>query len=201
MEKPSHFFQFEVSGSLLALFVLAGALLFAAGCATPESNPPTPRPNFGYADFYADPPLDGFWKVDERNAQRSEFRVLYSEYKAPTHGVLRLELSPGRHRLRLALLNLATEGPVEVELEIVDQKITPVRVNLGASGSTYVREVEDKARDSGRRRKATDSQHQVFKLTPEVGVPQNYLPKGTMRGLHSTLQPPKPPLPPYHHAL
>jgi len=179
MKEPSHI-HFEISGSLAAPLVLAGALLFAAGCATPEANPPTSRPNSGYADFYADPALDAFWKVEEWDAQKSEFRVLYSEYKAPTHGVLRLEMSPGRHHLRIGVRNLATQGPVEVDVEIMDQKLTPVRVKMEVSGSTYVREVEDKLRRPGTRRKVTDSEQQVFKLTTETSAPQNYQPKDSV---------------------
>src|SRR5262245_11568882 len=103
------------------------ACLVVTGCATPEANPPSPRADRGYADFYAEPPLDVYWKVEEWDSQKSDFRVIYSEYKPPPNGVLRLEFAPGKHRLRLTFRNLATEGPVEVELQIDAQKITPVR--------------------------------------------------------------------------
>jgi hypothetical protein len=162
----------------------ASALLFATGCATPESNPTTPKADRGYADFYPDPPLEVYWEIDEVSPENSESRVLYSRFKAPENGILRLEMSPGPHQLRVSFSNLATEGPVEVKVQIEPQKITPVPVTYSAAGSTYVREVEDKMRDPGRRRKVTDSQYQIFKLAAQTRAVEEYQPKQSMNYAH-----------------
>ena len=160
--------------------VIGTGLLVGLGCATPEANPPSPRAEKGYADFYADPSMDVFWKVDECDDQGTVCRVIYSEFKSPLNGFLRLELPPGQHHLRLTFLNLTTEGPVLVQVPITSQKITPVRVVRVAAGSTYVREVEDKLRHPGRRRKVTDVDTRVYKLTPEVQDAVSYQPKERM---------------------
>jgi hypothetical protein len=166
---------------LFCVCLLVGiGLLIGPGCATPEANPSRPRANRGYADFYADPAMDVFWKVDECDDRGAVSRVIYSEYKSPMNGFLRLELPPGRHHLRLTFLNLTTEGPVPVEVPITSQKITPVRVVRIGAGSTYIRDVDDKLRHPGRRRKVTDVDVRVFKLTPEVQDTASYQPKERM---------------------
>jgi hypothetical protein len=160
--------------------VVGSGVLLGLGCATPEGNPATPKANKGYGDFYADPPLDVYWKAEECDDKGSTLRVVYSEFKAPANGILRLELAPGTHRLRLMVMNLATEGPVEVQVPITAQKITPVRIRRETAGSTFVREVEDKMRHPGRRRKVTDVDNRVYKLTAEVGDTVAYQPKERM---------------------
>jgi hypothetical protein len=161
-------------------FVIASALFVGLGCATPESNPASPRDDKGYADFYTDPPYDVYWKVQEFDGKASAPRVIYSEFKSPADGILRLALAPGTHHLRLAVLNLATEGPVEVQVPVTAQKVTPVRVRRETAGTTFVREVEDKMRHPGRRRKVTDVDNRVYKLTPEIRAAESYEPKAHM---------------------
>src|SRR5262249_24390335 len=103
-------------------------LLLQAGCSAPEVNRAAPRTDKGYADFYPDPERQIYWEIDLWDAQTSQFKPFYTKFGAPDHGILRLELAPGRHRCRITVLNLATKGPVEVEVEIVPQKIIPVRL-------------------------------------------------------------------------
>src|SRR5262245_10610802 len=140
---------------LSSALVASALLLVLSGCATPEANPPAPSAKKGYADFYADPSRDIYWKIEQWDPRASKFKSFYSKFGAPTNGFLRLELAPGRHRLRISFVNLSTEGPVEVDVEIVPEKITPVQVNYAVAGDTYVRSVEDKARHGGRRREVT----------------------------------------------
>ena len=165
-------------------WIAVGGLLFAAACATRESNPSRPSANHGYVDFYADPPLDVYWKIEQLDRQESVSRVLYSEFKAPSNGVLRLELAPGTYHLKVAFMNYATEGPTEVDVLVTPEKITPVRIKHEAAGSTYVRDVDDKARNPGRMRKVTDYQQQIYKLAAEAGAPEGYQVKERMSYAH-----------------
>ncbi len=164
--------------------VTSALLLLLAGCATPEVNPSAPRTDKGYADFYPDPAREIYWEIDLWDAQASQFKSFYSKFGAPDHGILRLELAPGRHRCRITVLNLATKGPVQAEVEIVPEKITPVRVQYEAAGDTYVRSVDDKLAHGGRRREVTDYQHQIYRLSAVAQAPEAYHPKQKMPYAH-----------------
>jgi hypothetical protein len=152
-----------------------------AGCVTSEVNPPAPKANKGYADFYAEPAGEICWRIEERDDRTTQFKQLYSKFSPPEHGIVRLELPPGHHRFQITFLNLATEGPVEAEVDIVAEKICPVAVRRESGGETYVRTVEDKARHGGRRREVTDDQQQIYRLLPIPQPTQGYETKDKMR--------------------
>jgi len=155
-------------------------LLGTAGCATPEANPPTPKTNKGYADFYAEPAGEICWRIEERDDRTAQFKQLYSKFSPPEHGIVRLELPPGHHRFQITFLNMATEGPVETDVDIVAEKICPVAVRRESGGETYVRTVEDKARHGGRRREVTDDQQKIYRLLPTPQPAQGYQTKDKM---------------------
>jgi hypothetical protein len=160
--------------------VASALIVLLAGCATPERNPSAPRTEKGYADFYPDPAREIYWEIDLWDASTSQFKSFYTKFGAPKLGFLRLELPPGRDRCRITVLNLATKGPVEVEVEIVPEKITPVRLQYEAVGETYVRSVDDKVAHGGRRREVTDYQHQIYRLSAATQLPEAYQPKQKM---------------------
>ena len=168
--------------SLLNLgLILAMLVLVAAGCATSESNPLKPRSNRGYADFYAEPAGDVYWRIDEWDQESSEFKQRYSKFGAPEHGIVRLELAPGVHRFRITFLNMATEAPVDTDVAIVPEKVSPVALRRMPVGDTYVRSVEDKVKHAGRRREVTDDQQQIYRLVPRSLTPEAYQQKAKMR--------------------
>jgi hypothetical protein len=120
------------------LLALAVTALWAAGCATQDANPPQPRSNTGYVDFHADPPDDLGWEVSRFEERSQTFQRVYSELKPPSGGVLRLAFAPGLHRLRITFLNRVIAAPVEIEVEVQDGKITPVRVTFTPAATTLV---------------------------------------------------------------
>jgi hypothetical protein len=120
----------------LLLFALLA--LWASGCATQNVNPPQARANMGYADFRADPAGELYWQVERFDDHAQVFQKVFSELEPPTGGLLRLAFAPGRHRLRVTFLNRVITQPAEIEVEVQDGRITPVRVVLTSAGTTQV---------------------------------------------------------------
>jgi hypothetical protein len=121
------------------LLMLAAVGLFVTGCASPNVNPPQARANTGYVDFHADPSAGLCWEVARFDGRSQSFNRVFSELDPPSGGVLRLAFAPGRHRLRITFLNRVIAKPAEVEVEVQDAKITPVRVTLIEAGTALVR--------------------------------------------------------------
>ena len=76
-------------------------------------------------------------------------------------------------------MNQAIEAPAEVEVEVREGMITPVKVTVEQGDTTYVRVVDDRARDV-HRNKVTDSQQQRWKISAAAQPPVPYTPKGQM---------------------
>jgi hypothetical protein len=155
------------------------ACLLAAGCATGHKLD-QPQPGLGYLDFYLDPAYEAYWQVERWNDQKAGFKVLYSKLEAPIDGVLRLPMPPGLYRLRVNIQNLTAEGAVEVMAQTTAGRVTPVHVRRESIGSTYVRDVEDKARQPYRRRKVTDYDYHVFRLTATAEASVDFQPRDAM---------------------
>lgn len=128
LPKPSQF--------LLSLAVIG--LLFVTGCASPNVNPPKARANTGYVDFHAGASDELNWQVSRWDDRSRDFRLVFWDLDPPPAAILRLAFVPGRHRLRVALLNRVITKPVEVEVEVQEGKIVPVRVTLTEAGTTLV---------------------------------------------------------------
>src|SRR5215469_12957568 len=112
----------------LKLLVMLGACGFlVAGCASGDVNPTQASANKGYVDFYTEPLADLCWQIERFDERSRDFRQIYWKAEAPSAGVLRLALAPGAYRFRISLLDLGTTGPAEVQGEVVEEKITPVR--------------------------------------------------------------------------
>jgi hypothetical protein len=120
------------------LLMLAVIGLWVPGCATQNVNAPQARANTGYVDFRADPTGKLSWEVARFDDRTQCFKIVFSQLEPLPDAVLRLAFAPGHHRLRVAFLNRVITKPVEVEVEILDGKITPVRVTLTASGTLLV---------------------------------------------------------------
>jgi hypothetical protein len=74
-------------------------------------------------------------RFDER---AQAFQKVFSDLNPPPGGVLRLAFAPGHQRLRVTFLNRVISNPAEIEVEVQDGKITPVRVTLTATGTALV---------------------------------------------------------------
>ena len=125
-------------------FLLLFALLALGvpGCATPNVNPPQARANTGYVDFQADPSAELCWDVARFDDRTQDFKSVFSELDPLADGVLRLAFAPGHYRLRVTFLNRVITQPAEIEVEVQDGKITPVRVTLTETGTAFVQTKE-----------------------------------------------------------
>lgn len=125
-----------------------GLLLFAlwlTGCATANVNPSQPRAGTGYADFHPAEPEELWWEVSRFDESSQSYQKVFSELTPPKDGFLRLALAPGLHRMRITFLNHAIAKPAEIQIEVQDGKITPVRVALTDAGTVSVRTVDQNA--------------------------------------------------------
>jgi hypothetical protein len=123
----------------IPLLLLSAVLaLWVSGCATPDVNPPSARANTGYVDFHADPAEELCWQIERFDDGAQRFKTAFSELNPPVVGVLRLAFAPGHHRLRVTFMNRVIVQPAEIEVEVQDGKIIPVRVTLSAAGATQV---------------------------------------------------------------
>lgn len=120
------------------LLGLAGAGIWGSGCATRNVNPPQARANTGYVDFYSAPPDELFWEVARFDERTQNFKTIISEFAPPPHGVVRLALTPGAHRLRVTFLNRVIANPVEIAVALQEGKLTPVCVTLTSAGTALV---------------------------------------------------------------
>lgn len=132
--------------SIQALLPVVAIGLSAQGCATGNVNPPKARANTGYVDFHAGASAELSWEVSRWDDRSRDFDLIFWDLDPPPGGILRLAFAPGRHRLRVAFLNCVIKKPVEVEVEVQDGKILPVRVTLTEAGTTVV---ETKSQERG----------------------------------------------------
>jgi hypothetical protein len=168
---------------------LAAFGLWVAGCATPNVNPPRARANTGYVDFHAASSEELCWEVSCFDDRFRTNKVLFSELKPPPGGVLRLALAPGRHRLRVTLVNRVIVKPAEIEVEVQNGKITPVRVTLTEAGTALV-ETKEFSRGGtakgryGRRTKFGSDESVTYAISAVADAPVSYQLKERMPYAH-----------------
>jgi hypothetical protein len=121
-------------------YPLAVALLtlLASGCASSNVNAHKADADAGYVDFYTDANLGLAWDVQEASADGGDFETLFSDVTPAAGNVLRLPFVPGRHQLRVTLLNRVVAKPVNMDVVVESGKVTPVRIFLTEAGSTVV---------------------------------------------------------------
>jgi len=174
---------------LLCLCFLLLAPWLLSGCATPDVNPSQARAHTGYVDFHADAANELYWQVERYDDRAQSFKTIYSELDPPAGGFLRLAFAPGHHRLRVTFLNHVITKPTEVEVEVQDGKVTPVRVALTAVGTAQVetREVNYGGTAKGRygRRTRIGSDETIrYDLSATTSPPISYQPKERMSYEH-----------------
>jgi len=148
-------------------------------CASPNVNPPQARANTGYVDFYADAPDEFAWQVEEFDNDNQSFKRLFSDFEPPPGRILRLALSLGPHRLRIASMNYFTRGPAVVDVEVKDGMVTPVHLSLIVEGTGRVERKEQQLRATakgyyGRASKIHTDESAIFRITAEASAPVPY---------------------------
>jgi hypothetical protein len=154
--------------------------LAIAGCSSPNVNPPAPRAHTGYVDFYTDSSLGLSWEV-KRFEPGGKLKPVFTKF-APVQGtILRLAAPPGRQRFQVWFINITTEGPQAVEVEVKEGQVTPVHVALTAAGTTSVERKNYSYRGSAkgyaRGTKITSDQSGVFRIEAAAEAPQPYRPQ------------------------
>ena len=167
------------------VLALAACALGLAGCATSEINPARARANTGYVDLHAKLSPDLSWEVALFDERAQDFRRLVSDWEPPKNGILRLELAPGSHRLRVACLNRNTTGPIEFPIAVEDAKITPVRVTFTKAGTSLVETEETSTGGTvygryGRSTKITGTEEVRYQLSATAEAPVTYQQKAQM---------------------
>lgn len=152
-----------------------GLLLLASGCASPDVNPKSARSGRGYVDLYTVPKSDVWWKVDVFLKQEQTFKEFTVEFKAPDQDILRVEARPGWHKARIAFVNAVVEAPAEIDVEVREGMITPIRVAMEPAGTTFTQSREDRVRWEESRVKTYDQQ--VWKISATAGAPVPFAPK------------------------
>ena len=160
------------------------SFLAITSCSTPNVNPPSPRANTGYVDFYTDSAVDLSWEVKEAEQSRDKLRTVFSDLNPVEGNTLRLATAPGMHRFEVWFLNLVTEGPQSVEVRVDNGQITPVHVTLTLRGSTSVDQKQYRfggsAKRYGRGTKFVTEQNQVFQIGVAAQPARPYQPKEQM---------------------
>jgi len=158
--------------------------LALTGCSTANVNPAAPRAHTGYVDFYTDTDMGLSWEVKRADDGAGEMRVVFSEFQPVRGTILRLAAPPGSHRFQVWFTNQVTEGPQTVQVQVLEGKVTPVRVTLTPVGSTSVQRKDYSFRGSakgyGSGTKVVSGQSAVFAIGAVAGSPQAYGPKERM---------------------
>jgi hypothetical protein len=155
----------------LVIFILASTIW--PGCASHNVDPPVARAQTGYIDIFDPEGRALSWEIRDVRGQRS----LYTEYKAKSE-IVRLALPPGSYALKITVLNAAISNPATSEVQVVDGKVTPVRVRLLENGTTQVESKHTQVPGRyTRRTKITVDETQNFRLEAEALPSIAYSPK------------------------
>ena len=168
---------------ICARLLFLALLLTLAGCATSEVNPKVPRTKTGYVDFYVGTNAPISWEVSEFDPKRNDYKSVFSDIEPSPDRVMRLAFTPGHKRLRVAIINRVTKGPVPFEVKVDDGMVTPVHVSFAAAGSTRVKDKDILmgAKIKGRRGiKVTYDVSAVYQVSVEPDTPKPYLVKEQM---------------------
>ncbi len=165
-------------GSTLHALAFLGLLAVVAGCSSPNVNPPSPRANTGYVDFYTDSNQNLSWEVKRAGENTNDMRTVFSDYKTMPGNILRLATPAGNHCFQVWFMNLVTTGPETVIVEVANGKVTPVHVTLKPAASASVQsqsyEYRATARATRRVTRITMGDQQAFDIGLVAASPQDY---------------------------
>jgi len=145
----------------------------AAGCASPDVNPTRAKPGTGYVDFYADDDAGLCWQIGQLGKDPGHGKPLVGEFRARTNEIVRVAFPPGEYRFTLSFLNRVIEKPAKVTVDVIEGKITPVRLILDETGKTLIESRETRMGASytrtGRTTKVRATEGATFGIRAEVG--------------------------------
>jgi hypothetical protein len=169
----------------LPTLAIALASLALGGCSTSNPNPPTPRANTGYVDFYTDSSLGLTWEIkcaEEGNVD--QLRTVFSKMEPVPGTTLRLASSPGLHQYQVWIMNRVTAGPQPVQIQVENGKVTPVHVTLSPVSTNSVQSKKfgfrPSAKGYGRGTKIVSEESEVYDINAAAGSPQPYQSKESM---------------------
>ncbi len=158
--------------------------LLAAGCASPNVNPPVAHSHVGYVDFFTDANESLSWEVKRQSTGSGQMDTVFAEYQPLAGNILRLATPAGVNSFRVWFMNRFTSGPQTVQVQVENGKVTPVHVTLTPAGTVSAENISYGYRPVGRatRRvaKATPEEHDTLQVGLATGTPQEYLPKERM---------------------
>lgn len=164
----------------LNLLSLAGGLmLMASGCAGPDVNPASARTGRGYVDLYSQPKADVWWKVDVFDKRGQAYREYTAQFHSAEANIFRIEARPGSYQARISVVNSAVEAPAEVEVQVREGMITPIRVTGVVAGESSFRVKEDRLRWEASR--VREYPQRVWKISASAQPPVPYAPKEDMK--------------------
>jgi hypothetical protein len=177
--KINFFIQRHIPGACVCFLIG----LIAAGCASPNVNPPTPRAHTGYVDFFADDEKL-YWQVDQIGPGEKTNQV-FAQFAPLEEHILRLAFAPGHYQFRVTFMNHAIRSPGVVEVQVQDGMITPVQVTLVDAGEALVqsKEVQGGATYYGRYGRNTrirDNPDIMYRVDLVPGPALAYKPKAAM---------------------
>jgi hypothetical protein len=168
--------------SRVGAWLLTAALLLEVGCKSANTNSPVARANTGYVDFYASTNAPLSWEIKQISP---ETKTLFSQVNPVTEPIVRIALPPGRYKLQITFLNRAIDKPAELELDVRDGMIIPVKVELQGAGEVSSRRVEEttvgpsvKAPRAGRDIEYPSTA--LYRITFAPQQPTTYRPKEAM---------------------
>jgi hypothetical protein len=100
-----------------SLLNICCATLLGIGCASTNVNPPAPRAGSAYLDFYAGAEPGLAWKIQRREGSTDQFKTVFSDLNPIPDGILRIALPPGRHQLRVTVLNRVINEPALLDVD------------------------------------------------------------------------------------
>lgn len=168
---------------IYACILIGLVCLMAAGCASPNVDPPTARAHTGYVDFFADD-ANLYWQVDQIEAD-GKTRQTFSLFAPLDEHILRLAFAPGQYRFRVTFMNHAIRTPGVVEVEVKDSMITPVQVTLVDVGEALVQSKSVQGGATyfghyGRNTRITDNPNVMYQVNLAAGPVATYKPKAAM---------------------
>jgi hypothetical protein len=164
-------------------FLITLLCLMAAGCASPNVDPPTPRAQTGYVDFFADDE-NLYWQVDQVEAG-GKTKQIFSLFAPLNEHILRLAFAPGHYRFRVTFMNHPIRTPGIVEVEVQDGMITPIQVTLVDVGEALVQSKSVQGGSTyfghyGRNTRITDNANIMYQVDLVTGPFSTYKPKAAM---------------------
>jgi len=116
--------------------IIAALCWSVAGCATKKASTASSHSGNGYVDFFTDE-ADLEWKVVKLENGGKAKTVAEAHAQVDPRGV-RLEFAPGHYRFQVTFLNRVIAKPAEVDVEVLEGRVTPVHVKFGKAVTSAV---------------------------------------------------------------